>query len=257
MISAASRALPAVSFSEGDGLRHLHLGDTDWVQGSMRIRSPWKIELDYVQRMMAALLLRRGPLEPLPGEALPHAVQLGLGAAALTKACHQTLRWRSTAVELNPQVVQACRQWFKLPPDDARLAVVLADAAEWVRQPAQAGTVDLLCVDLYDHDAAAPVLDDEGFYRDCRAVLGEDGVMSVNVFGWRANLAASLRRLRAAFGAAHVASLPPTAEGNTVMLAWREGAWPERAELEQRAAGIQRVLKLPALRWARSLQRMG
>ena len=39
---------------------------------------------------------------------------------ALTKFCRKTLGMRTTAVELNPQVVAACRGWFKLPADDAR-----------------------------------------------------------------------------------------------------------------------------------------
>ena len=59
-----------------------------------------------------------------------HAMQLGLGAAALTKFCRKKLRMKTTAIELNPQVVAACRLWFKLPADDARLSVVLGDAAE-------------------------------------------------------------------------------------------------------------------------------
>jgi spermidine synthase len=47
--------LPEVSTSELDGVRYLHLG-TEWVQGSMEIKKPFAIELDYVQRMMAWLL---------------------------------------------------------------------------------------------------------------------------------------------------------------------------------------------------------
>lgn len=246
--------LPAVSFSEGEGLRHLHLGDTDWVQGTMRIRSPFKIELDYVQRMMAALLLCRAPLQPRDGAAPPHAVQLGLGAGALTKACHQTLRWRTTAVELNPQVIAACRQWFKLPPDDARLSVLRADAAAWVADPTHAGSVDLLAVDLYDHEAATPLLDDEAFYRDCRSVLAEGGALSVNVFGWKSSLGGSLRKLRAVFGAGQVANLAPTEEGNTVVLAWRDGPLPSTEDLMLRAEAVQALTKLPARRWVRMLQ---
>lgn len=244
-------ALPGVSISEGDGLRHLHLGDTDWVQGTMRIRSPCKLELDYVQRMMAVLLLRE---MPAPGAPPPHAVQFGLGAAALTKAFHQTLRWRTTAVELNPQVVAAGRRWFKLPPDDERLRVVLDDAARWARDPAQAGGVDVLCVDLYDHEAAAPLLDDEGFYRDCRTLLAEGGAMSLNVFGLRSRLGGSLRRLRAAFGADQVTHLAPTAEGNTVVLAWRDGPLPPFEVLEARAAALQAATRWPARRWVRMLR---
>ena len=33
-----------------------------------------------------------------------------------------------TAVEINPQMLAACRLWFKLPPEDARMQVVLAAA---------------------------------------------------------------------------------------------------------------------------------
>ena len=44
-----------VTLSEYDGVRSLHLG-TPWIQGSMRIAKPERIELDYVQRMLASLL---------------------------------------------------------------------------------------------------------------------------------------------------------------------------------------------------------
>ena len=43
--------------------------------------------------------------------------------------------------------------------------------------------------------AAAPVLDDEKFYADCRALLCEDGVMSVNLFGRRASFERSMAHI--------------------------------------------------------------
>jgi hypothetical protein len=111
--------LPEVNFSDYGDIRYLHLG-TPWVQGSMLLDAPYDIDLEYVQRMMAWLLF----VEP-SSVAKRHAMQLGLGAASLTKFCHKKLRMKTTAIELNPQVVAACRVWFKLPADDARLSVVL------------------------------------------------------------------------------------------------------------------------------------
>lgn len=67
-------------------------------------------------------------------------------------------------------MVAVCRSWFQLPPDGAKLQVVLADAAVEIRGPQWRGQVDALAVDLYDHDAAAPVLDSAEFYADCRAL---------------------------------------------------------------------------------------
>lgn len=239
---------PSVTLSESDGVRYLHL-DTPWVQGAMRVKKPNDIELAYVQRMMAWMLLR--PTDAL-GEG--HAVQLGLGAAAITKFCHRKLRWRTTAVELNPEVIAVCRQWFRLPPDDERLRVIEADAAAYVGDPAHAGTADALCVDLYDHEAASPVLDDEAFYRACHRLLAPGGVMSVNLFGRHASFERSLAHIAAAFAGETLWSLRPTREGNTIVLACRGVPPVTRAVLAERAETVETRFGLPARKWPRMMK---
>jgi spermidine synthase len=238
-------ALPDVHFSDHGETRYLHL-ETEWIQGSMKLDAPFDIDLEYVQRMMAWLLFVE------PGTvAKRHAMQLGLGAAALTKFCYKKLRMKTTAIELNPQVVAACRLWFKLPKDDSRLSVVLGDAAEVAAHEHWRGQVDALQVDLYDHEAAAPVLDSEDFYRDCRALLTEDGCMTVNLFGRASSYERSLKRIQSAFGAEAVWAFKPTREGNTVVLALREPQQPRRGELAARADEIESRWGLPARKWLR------
>lgn len=233
------------TLSEFDGVRFLHL-DSIWVQGAMRIRKPDQLELEYVQRM-CAWMLWRDPAALGEGQ----AVQLGLGAAALTRFCHGPLKMKTTAVEINPEVIAACRQWFRLPGNDARLNVVNEDAARWVMDDAHLQTVDVLNVDLYDHDAAAPVLDDEDFYAACRGVLADGGLMTVNLFGRSASFARSALRIARAFGSDQVWSLAPTKEGNTIVVAARGVQVPHREVLEQRAANIESRFKLPARKWLR------
>lgn len=238
-------ALPEVNFSDWGDVRYLHLG-TEWVQGSMKIDAPFEIELDYVQRMMAWLLF-----VDAASVAKRHAMQLGLGAATLTKFCRKQLRMRTTAIEINPQVVAACRGWFKLPAEDAKLCVVIADAAVEIRKPQWHGTVDALQVDLYDHDAAAPVLDSEAFYSDCRALLTDTGCMTVNLFGRSSSYELSLEKIAAVFGVDAVWAFKPTREGNTVVLAQRSAVCPKREVLVERAQVIQSRWGLPAPKWLR------
>jgi spermidine synthase len=244
-VKSAARPLPEVNFSDHGDIRYLHLG-TEWIQGSMRLDAPYDIDLEYVQRMMAWLLF----VDP---QTVPkrHAMQFGLGAAALTKFCHKKLRMKTTAIELNPQVVAACRLWFKLPKDDARLSVILGDAEEVAAHAHWRNQVDALQVDLYDHEAAAPVLDSEDFYRHCRTLLTEDGCMTVNLFGRSSSYERSLDRIRAAFGEDAVWAFRPTREGNTVVLALREPVQPTRAELLARADVIESRWGLPARKWLR------
>jgi spermidine synthase len=240
--------LAPATISEADGVRYLHLG-TPWVQGAMRVRQSLKLELDYVQRMMAWMLLR--PASELNrGE----AVQLGLGAAAITRFCHSTLRMRTTAVELNPTVITACRMFFPLPEDSARLQVLQMDAAAYVADANRADSVQALCVDLYDQDAASPVLDSEAFYRDCHSLLDDGGVMSVNLFGRDASFERSAQRIAAAFGAGQVWSLRPTREGNTIVIALKNAPMPDRTALELRAEAIEKRFKLPAKKWLRMIR---
>jgi spermidine synthase len=164
------------------------------------------------------------------------------------------MRWHTTAVEINPTVIAACRLWFRLPDDEALLQVVEADAGRWVTQDANLQTADALCVDLYDHDAAAPVLDDEAFYAACRQVLAPGGVMTVNLFGREASFARSASRIAAAFGADQVWQLVPTKEGNTVLVAARGVVVPDRETLTARAEAIEARFGLPARKWLRMVK---
>jgi spermidine synthase len=237
-----------VSISELDGVRYLHLGSV-WVQGAMRIGAPRVVELDYVQRMLAALLWL--PPERLIGSG--RAVQLGLGAGALTRFTARELRMPTTAVEINPMVVAANTAMFHLPRS---AEVVVGDAAAWLAQ-ADPGSVRLLHVDLYDEEAAAPVLDSAAFYAGCRAVLEDGGVMAVNLFGRDASYAASVERIAAAFGRPCMCRLRPTREGNTVVVATRGSPLPARDVLRERAAWVEERfgrLGLPARKWLRMLQ---
>jgi spermidine synthase len=243
--------LPPVTISEYDGVRYLHLGSI-WIQGGMQLNKPQRVVIDYVQRMLASLLW-------LPAAELGQgrAVQLGLGAGAITRFTHQQLGMHTTAVEINPLVIQACRLWFALPADNARLRVVHSDALRWLQQEAPVAQVQLLHVDLYDQDAAAPVLDDEAFYAACRRLLQRGGVMSVNLFGRHASFAASAARIAAVFGPDQVWSLRPTREGNTVVIAGQGLVVPPRDELLQRADTIESrfgPLGLAARKWLRMVR---
>lgn len=250
----APGGLPPATISEQDGVRYLHLG-TPWVQGAMRLARPQAIELEYVQRMLAALLWR-------PTEALGQgrAIQLGLGAGTLTRFTMRALTLPTTVVEINPHVLFACHMWFRLPHDGPLLDVHIADAGSWLVSPAAAalaGEASLLHVDLYDQDAAAPVLDDEAFYAGCRRLLGEGGVMAVNLFGRHASFERSSARIAAAFGSDQVWTLRPTREGNTIVIAGRGVVVPEREALISRASHLeQRFIRqgLPASKWLRMVR---
>lgn len=240
--------LPEATVSEHDGVRYLHLG-TPWVQGAMRIRNPRHVELVYVQRMLALLLWR--PTEELhQGQAL----QLGLGAGAITRYTSGVLKLPTTVVELNPSVVRANQMFFHLDTAQPLLQVVQADAGDWVADPRHAASTDLLCVDLYDHEAAAPVLDDQVFYDRCAALLRPGGLMSVNLFGRASSFERSSARIAQAFGAHQVWQLTPTREGNTVVVAGRGVAVPDAHTLRARARHLQARLGLPALAWLRMVR---
>ncbi|MEN9866764.1 MAG: hypothetical protein RL748_2354 [Pseudomonadota bacterium] len=232
-----------VTISEQDGVRYLHFG-TEWVQGAMRLRKPDWLELEYAQQMMAWMLFLQNPQQ---------IVQLGLGTGALTKFCYHTFPAASVrAVELNPSVITIAAAMFKMPPDDARLQVLEMDAWDFVTDPANLETLDVLQSDLYDATARGPVLDSAEFYQACCACLTPDGMMTVNLFGDHPSYAKNIKAMKFAF--AEVLCLPEVHDGNVVALAFKQKPQLDFALLEQRAKEIKLQTKLPALSWVKGLQ---
>jgi len=238
---------PPVNFADYGDMRFLHLGSPA-VQGSMKRSAPHEIHLDYVQRMMAWLLFT-----DLNTVSRLHAMQLGLGAASLTKFCHHYLGTQTTAIELNPEVIASCRQWFALPSDSTRLQVVLGDAATTIQDEKWHQQVDALQVDLYDQEAERPVLDSPAFYRDCYQLLTDNGCMTVNVFGKASNVAQSVKHISAAFGKDAVWLFKPTPAGNAIVLALRKARRVDSHVLLAQAQRIEAQWPLPATKWLKLL----
>ena len=234
---------PPATTTEFEGVRSLHLG-TSWVQGAMRLVRPDNIELEYVQMMMMWLLFNDDPR---------HVVQLGLGSAALTKFCHRRLpKARVTAIELNPNVISICNAQFGLPSNDERLDVRQMDAMDFVLDPANHGTVDVLQVDLYDEEARGPVLDSPEFYQACHDCLRDGGMMTTNVFGDFASYDKNLQAMEEVFDA--VVWLPEVHDANIVVLAFKQSPQIDFAVLYERAGAIKKSLNLPAKSWVNGLK---
>jgi len=198
-----------IDISEEAGVRYLHFG-SDWVQGAMRIARPFALELDYTREMMVPLLLHAADW--------PRTVlQVGLGAASVTKFLwRHRPRARITVIEIEPRVTAAARQFFKLPEDDERIAIVHGDGADYVIETER--RFDLILVDGFDADGRSGRLDSLPFYLDCRARLAGDGLLAVNLLSRRKDFRASVKRLEEAFDG-HAAAFTSCDNGNAIALA--------------------------------------
>lgn len=200
----------AITISEERGVRFLHFG-SPWIQGAMRIARPWSLELEYTRDLMFPLLLRGDGTWPRT------VLQVGLGAASITRFLHRHYPdTKVTVVEIDPLVVVAAYQYFRLPEESARLRIVEGDAVEHVATKDRRH--DLIVVDGFDDKGRAGMLDTEPFYANCARRLTGDGMLSVNLLTRTRGVDASVERLRRAFDG-RVLVLPPSEAGNTVAIA--------------------------------------
>ncbi len=220
----------SIDISEEDGVRYLHFG-SEWIQGAMRVRRPWALELDYTREMMAGLLLHDAPWPK-------HALLIGLGAGSLAKFIWRHLpQTKITVVEINPRVPLAARQFFRLPDEDERLKIRIGDGAELIARGRQ--RYDLILVDGFDPDARAGALDSLPFYAHCRERLSRNGVLATNLFGNRRGFRGSVARIDEAFAGRSLA-FPACASGNVIVLATAGRPLAEPlADLRRRAAEIK------------------
>ncbi|MHB1187226.1 MAG: fused MFS/spermidine synthase [Thiobacillus sp.] len=147
--------------------RRLHFS-LDLIQSAMRFDDPYALEFAYTRKMMAFLLFVPNP---------EHVLMVGLGGGSLAKFCHRHLPGtRLTVVEVNPDVI-ALRAEFQVP-EDKRLAIIQADAAEYL--PAAEGDTDVLLLDGFDSKGIAPTFLNRDFYQAARRRLRPGGVLVAN-----------------------------------------------------------------------------
>ncbi|HUJ01439.1 MAG TPA: fused MFS/spermidine synthase [Usitatibacter sp.] len=228
---------------EEQGARSLHFSRS-LVQSGMRLDAPWALEFAYTRQMMAFLLFVPEPREILV---------LGLGGGSLVKYCHRHLpRANLTVVEIDPHVI-AFRDEFRVPPDDERLRVRLGDAAEHVARM-RAGA-DVILMDAFDRDGAAPSLSARDFHADAHAALAKHGVLVANLVGEDRRRMAHLEHIHAAFGA-NVILVPVEEDGNHIAFAFRDPAFEPRWRwIESRAHAMRKRHGLDFPRMAAMLER--
>nr|WP_156369463.1 methyltransferase domain-containing protein [Duganella sp. Leaf126] len=159
------------------------------VQSEMKLSHPDDLVLAYCRAMMCFTLF-----QPRPA----HIVMVGLGGGSLVKFCYRYLpQARITVLEVRADVI-ALRRQFAIPPDDARLTIVHADAAAYL--PRLRASADVLLVDGFDEQGLPAALSSAAFYADCRRALRPGGVMVANIFSYDPSYGLTLRRLRHAFG---------------------------------------------------------
>ena len=216
--------------SEEKGVRYLHFG-SHWIQGAMRIGRPSSLELEYTRDMMVPLLLRNAAGWPRT------VLLIGLGAASLTRFLYKHRpRAIQTIVEIEPAVIHAAREHFKLPAESARMRIEIADGADYVASAER--EFDLILVDGYDEKGRTGSLDSLPFYCNCQARLSERGIVAANLLTRRHGIRGSFERMRAAF-AGRALALPPCASGNVVTLGVAGGALEiTRSDLTRRARAL-------------------
>ena len=197
-------------------------------QSRMRTFRPGQLAVDYTRTMMASLLWR--PQPALIG-------MIGLGGGSQVKFCHRYLRdTRVEVAEINPHVL-ALRRVFRVPDDDARLRVHLADGARFVRE--WAGRLDILLVDGYDPTGIPVALSSQAFHDDCHAALAPGGVLASNLYATDA--AVHLAKLRRAFGPERVLPVEESRQSNLVAFAWTGDPFADgRIDLPTLAAAMPR-----------------
>jgi spermidine synthase len=240
------KAKPEVSVevSEKDGIRSLHLG-SETVQSSMKLSDPAELVLSYTRAMMAFLLFAPEPRRIL---------MIGLGGGSLAKfVYHRMPAVELVAVECEPAVIFAARQYFHVPENDERFRAELGEGSAWVAQNPR--SCDVMLVDGYDGHEQVQALATESFYADAREALTDEGVLVTNLWTSDNRFDSYLQRMERIFSA--VVCVPAERRGNVIVLAFaRSPGRPRWDELRQRARRLQTLYGLEFLGFVEGLREL-
>ena len=241
-----TKTFEPVTFSDMNGVRYLHLG-TPWVQGAMRIKKPYEIELEYAQQMMSWLLF----LDPSHAKVL----QLGLGTGTLTQFCNRLNDSIQTlAVEINPAVIVAAQSMFGLETQSPRMSIVQDDALQFVKSSTSQESFDCIQVDVFNGEASGPAINSAEFYQGCYSSLKPVGIMTVNLFSRHPSFSKNINNICDAFNN-RVLLFKEVHDCNVIVIAFKgpplEINWKD---LDKRALFIKEKWGLKTKKWVKQLR---
>ncbi len=232
-----------VEVSEKDGVRRMHFG-TETVQSAMRVADPFALEVSYTRSMMAFLLFHQQAHDFL---------MVGLGGGSTVKWVQRNLPMaRTTAVEINPEVIRIARAYFYVPADDDRLRIVTGDGAEYLQQ--NTSRYDVIMVDGYDEFSQAATLSTPEFYANCRAALKTQGVLVINLWGSDPRFQEFAESIGNAFNGLYLC-LPAEQRGNIIVLAFeRSPNMPKWDDLRSIGRRLEAQFGLEFVRFVEGLR---
>jgi spermidine synthase len=218
-----------VEVIEIDGVRSLYLGSVT-IQSSMRVKTPFALELAYSRGMMCFLLFT---------DQVKHALSIGLGGGSVQKYIYaNSTDIQQIVVEINPQVIATAHSHFFVPADEPRLNIINADGIAHLEN--HPNITDLLMIDAFDGQGIPPEFCSQNFFDTCEAALKPDGIFEINLWSSDKNFDIYLRRIEQSFN--HRALMMPTGKpGNIIVFGFKNAIDIKIAQLRTRAKELEEI----------------
>ncbi len=141
-------------------------------QSSMYLDAPFDTDFEYPAYLHTPLALKPDAQRTLI---------IGLGGGTVVKRMWRDYPgMRVDVAELDPDMVEVARRFFRVPDDD-RIRVFAADGRAYLETSPE--TYDIVIVDAFDEDRVPRPLTTEEFLRLVRDRLAPDGVVAYNFIG--------------------------------------------------------------------------
>jgi len=154
-----------------EGHRDLIFSKSRGIQSSMILAEPDKLFFKYTQSMIAALALQPEAKDVL---------LIGLGGASLPKFIQKQFPdVKLDVVELDPDVVKVCQDWFQFK-GTANTTVIVMDGRMYLKSNPK--TYDVILLDAYSSDHIPFHMTTEEFVTLVKTHLKPGGVVATNLW---------------------------------------------------------------------------
>jgi spermidine synthase len=153
-----------------DGQLRLLKTDDATIQSAINLDAPHELILPYMQAMLACLLFQATPNNTL---------LLGLGGGAMVRYLHHHLpACKITAVEIDKEMINTCRNYFGLP-DVPQINIQCIDAATFLKNTTE--HYDSIFIDIHSNTNPPTALQDKLFIKSLYEALTDNGIAITNL----------------------------------------------------------------------------